>query len=65
MLYNGTVDITMAREEGFNYLNIGKYLERAILSADMINIKLNEMDYNLQLPVEAPQWRYLVICLMR
>ncbi len=63
MLYHGTVDITMAREEGFNYLNIGKFLERAILSADMINIKLNEMDYNLQSPNEAPQWRYLLYSL--
>ncbi len=63
MLYHGTVDITMARGEGFNYLNIGKYLERAILSADMVNIKLNEMQYNMQLPVEAPQWRYLLYSL--
>ena len=63
MLYHGTVDITMAREEGFNYLNIGKYLERAILSADMINIKLNEMNFTMQLPVEAPQWRYLLYSL--
>lgn len=63
MLYHGTVDVTMARGEGFNYLNIGKYLERAILSADMVNIKLNEMQYNMQLPVEAPQWRYLLYSL--
>ena len=63
MLYHGTVDITMARGEGFNYLNIGKYLERAILSADMVHIKLNEMNYNLQQPAEAPQWRYLLYSL--
>lgn len=63
MLYHGTVDITMARGEGFNYLNIGKYLERAILSADMVNIKLEEMDYNLHLPGESPQWRYLLYSL--
>lgn len=63
MLYHGTVDITMARGEGFNYLNIGKYLERAILSADMVNIKLEEMNYNLHLPGEAPQWRYLLYSL--
>jgi uncharacterized alpha-E superfamily protein len=63
MLYHGTVDITMARGEGFNYLNIGKYLERAILSADMVNIKLNEMNYDFELPVEAPQWRYLLYSL--
>lgn len=63
MVYHGTVDTTMARGEGFNFLNIGKFLERAILSADMINIKLNEINYNIQLPFEAPQWRYLLYSL--
>ncbi len=63
MLYHGTVDVTMARGEGFNYLNIGKFLERAILSADMLNIKLTELDYNLQQPVEVPALRYLLYSL--
>lgn len=63
MLYHGTVDITMARGEGFNYLNIGKFLERAILSADMLNIKLTELNYNLQQPVEATALRYLLYSL--
>ncbi len=63
MLYHGTVDITMARGEGFNYLNAGKFLERAILSADMLNIKLTELDYNLQRPVELPALRYLLYSL--
>jgi len=63
MMYHGTVDITMARGEGFNFLNIGKFLERAILSADMIHIKLAEMNYHLQHPSEAPQWRYLLYSL--
>jgi uncharacterized alpha-E superfamily protein len=63
MLYHGTVDITMARGEGFNYLNIGKFLERAVLSVDMINIKLTELKYNLQQPVEVPALRYLLYSL--
>jgi len=63
MLYHGTVDITMARGEEFNYLNIGKFLERAILSADMLNIKLAELNYNLQHPVEVPALRYLLYSL--
>ena len=63
MLYHGIVDITMARGEAFNYLNIGKCLERAILSADMLNIKLTELDYNLQQPVEVPALRYLLYSL--
>jgi uncharacterized alpha-E superfamily protein len=63
MLYHGTVDITMARGEGFNYLNIGKFLERAILSADMLNIKLTELNYDVQQPVEVPGLRYLLYSL--
>jgi uncharacterized alpha-E superfamily protein len=63
MLYHGTVDITMARGEGFNYLNAGKFLERAILSADMLKIKLTELEYNLEAPVELPALRYLLYSL--
>ena len=63
MLYHGTVDITMSRGEGFNYLNAGKFLERAILSADMLNIKLTELNYNLEAPVELPALRYLLYSL--
>ena len=63
MLYHGIVDVTMARGEGFNYLNIGKFLERGILSTDMLNIKLTELNYNLQQPVEVPALRYLLYSL--
>jgi uncharacterized alpha-E superfamily protein len=63
MLYHGTVDITMARGEAFNYLNIGKFLERGLLSADMLQIKLTELNYNLQEPVEVPALRYLLYSL--
>ncbi len=63
MLYHGIVDVTMARGEGFTYLNLGKFLERGILSADMLNIKLTELDYNLQSPVDVPALRYLLYSL--
>lgn len=63
MLYHGIVDVTMARGEGFTYLNIGKFLERAILSVDMLNIKLTELNYNLQQKVEVPALRYLLYSL--
>jgi uncharacterized alpha-E superfamily protein len=63
MLYHGTVDITMARGEAFNYLNVGKFLERGILSADMLLIKLKELNYELQHKVEVPALRYLLYSL--
>lgn len=63
MLYYGTVDSTMARGEGFNYLNIGKFLERAILSADMLNINLTELINTEKQPSDALEWRYLLYAL--
>lgn len=63
LLYHGTVDITMARGEGFTYLNLGKFLERAILSTDMLNIKLTELNYDLQHKVEVTALRYLLYSL--
>jgi uncharacterized alpha-E superfamily protein len=39
MLYYGTVEITMERGEGRSFMNIGKYLERAIQSVDILDTK--------------------------
>ena len=63
MLYYGTVDSTMARGEGFNYLNVGKFLERAILSADMLNIQLAELNDDPGRPPDGNEWRYLLYSL--
>lgn len=62
MLYYGTVDNTMARGEGFNYLGIGKYLERAILSTDMLTITISQAGADAN-PAEAPAYRYLLYTL--
>lgn len=63
MLYNGTVDITMAREESFNFLNIGRFLSRGIIVIDLLSIKLNEYEYDLQKHAEDPTWRFLLYSL--
>jgi uncharacterized alpha-E superfamily protein len=63
MLYNGTVDITMAREEGFNFLNIGRFLSRAIITIDLLTIKLKECNYDLVKHAEDPTWRFLLYSL--
>lgn len=63
LLFNGTVDNTMTRGEGFTYINIGKYLERAIHTADITRIKMLEL-YNKQHDsYEAPNLRYLLYSL--
>jgi uncharacterized alpha-E superfamily protein len=59
MLYYGTVDTTMARGEGFNFLNIGKFLERAMQSAHVLQMKLlTDSELN-----ETTSWRYVLYSL--
>ena len=63
MLYNGTVDITMARGEGYNFLNIGRFLSRSIIITDLLDIKLREYNYDLEKHAEDPTWRFLLYSL--
>ena len=63
LLFTGTVDNTMTRGEGFTYINIGKFLERAIHSSDITRIKMNELYKNQQDAYEAPNLRYLLYSL--
>jgi uncharacterized alpha-E superfamily protein len=62
MMYYGIVDTTMSRGEDFSFLNTGKYIERGILTTDILQIKLNELG-NDEASAEDPGWRYLLYSL--
>lgn len=57
---HGTIDITMARDESYSYLNIGRYIERGIISIDVLSIQLREVAFDLSQSEDAPLWRYLL-----
>jgi len=61
ILYFGTTDITMARGEGNSFINIGKYLERAIQSADILDVKFSDVNYALDEPTDTSYWKYLLL----
>jgi len=61
LLYYGTTDVTMARGEGNSFINIGKLLERAIQSADILDIKFNDLNYELEKPADTTYWKYLLM----
>ena len=63
LLFTGTVDNTMTRGEGFTYMNIGKFLERAIHSADTSRLKINELNSNQHEAAQAADLRYLLYSL--
>ncbi len=63
LLITGTVDNTMTRGEGFTYINIGKFLERAIHSSDITRIQINGHNGNQPDHHEAINLRYLLYAL--
>jgi len=60
MIYYGVVDITMGRGEGLNFMNMGKLLERAFQSVDILDIKFSDVSYDLDNPAHTTYWKYLL-----
>lgn len=61
MIYFGVTDITMFRGEGLCFMNVGKYMERAIQSADILDVKLSNLSYDLDKPTDTAYWKYLLM----
>lgn len=61
LLYFGTTDVTMARGEGNAFINIGKYLERAIQSTDILDVKFSALNAAIDQPADTAYWKYLLL----
>ncbi len=59
-LYYGIMDITMARGEGYAFMNIGKFLERGVQSANILDIKFSDLQYDLS-QADTTWWKYLLL----
>ncbi len=61
LVYVGTTDVTMARGEGNSFINIGKFLERAILTIDILDVKFSDQHEEADTPADAAYWKYLLL----
>ncbi|MEO5892391.1 MAG: alpha-E domain-containing protein [Ferruginibacter sp.] len=61
LLYFGTTDVTMARGEGNSFINIGKFLERAIQSTDILDVKFSDMNYEMDKITDTTYWKYMLM----
>ena len=61
IIYFGTAEITMSRGEGMCFMSIGRYLERAVQSADIIDVKFSDLGYDLNHPGDASSWKYFLL----
>ena len=61
LLFYGTAEITMARGEGNSFMNIGKFLERAIQSSDILDVKFRMLNYDHDKLADTTYWKYLLL----
>jgi uncharacterized alpha-E superfamily protein len=59
-VYYGTIDVTMARGEGYTFINIGKFIERATQSVDILDVKFSDVDYDIS-AADTTYWKYLLL----
>src|ERR1700709_2715136 len=60
LLYYGTIDITMSRGEGYAFINLGKFIERATQSADILDVKFSDVNYEIT-SADTTYWKYLLM----
>jgi uncharacterized alpha-E superfamily protein len=60
LLYYGITDITMARGEGYAFLNIGKFIERSVQSADILDVRFSDLQLDLA-RTDPSYWKYLLL----
>lgn len=63
LLFTGTVKNTMTRDESYTYLHVGKFLERSILTIDILLMEFSERDSKSLQSVGARDLRYLLYSL--
>jgi uncharacterized alpha-E superfamily protein len=61
LVYFGTTDVTMSRGEGNAFISMGKFLERAVQSVDILDIKFSDINYDLDKPADTTYWKYLLL----
>ncbi|MBK9329178.1 MAG: alpha-E domain-containing protein [Sphingobacteriales bacterium] len=61
LYFYGVSEVTMPRGEGWNFMNIGKFIERAIQTADILDIKFLDIEYDLNNPMDIPYWKNLLL----
>jgi len=63
ILYSGVSGTTMPRGLGWSFMNIGQYIERAMLTLEMSDKYFAEVDYDPDAQNDILQWRPLLLSL--
>lgn len=61
LFFYGVAEVTMPRGEGWNFMNIGKFIERSILTSSILDAKFNDIKYDLENPYDISFWKNLLL----
>lgn len=62
-LFYGVTDSTMPRGQGWNFMSLGKFLERSILSIDTTYAHFRKIDHQVNHPQDILFWKNLLLSL--
>jgi uncharacterized alpha-E superfamily protein len=62
-LFYGVTDSTMPRGPGWNFMNLGKFIERCILTIDTAYAHFRKIDHQLNVAQDILFWRNLLLSL--
>jgi uncharacterized alpha-E superfamily protein len=63
VLFAGITDNTMSRGLGWNFMNLGKFIERCMQTIAITNAQLELISARKSETDDILQWRYLLLCL--
>lgn len=63
ILFYGVTDSTMPRGQGWNFMNLGKFIERCLLSIDTTYAHFRKIDHQLNAAQDILFWRNLLLSL--
>lgn len=63
MVYYGVSDLTMFRGDGLSFMNMGKFLERAVQTATVLEVKFSDLSFDMDKTTEPTYWKHLLMSL--
>jgi uncharacterized alpha-E superfamily protein len=63
VLFSGITDTTMSRGQGWNFMNLGKFIERSMLTIEISIAHFKKINYKLDNSQDILHWKNLLISL--
>lgn len=63
VLFSGITETTMPRGQGWNFMNLGKFVERTLLTIEIAHAHFKKIDYQLSNPQDILHWKNLLLSL--